>query len=162
MNASLLRCVHRHILDVPARFSAAQWAWASNVDGVLQRGEVPTDFRCCIAGHVLLLSGTYTEQALLIESVRRDDGFLGREARDLLRLTPAQHTTLFYPSQWAEPFRSRYYLSQAGAEEAHVAAAFLAHFLDQHAAAPLPLAADRAPVAAAQPALQPASLAATR
>lgn len=147
MNATLLRHVHRHILDAPSRFSAAQWAWASNIDGVLQRGEAPVEFRCCIAGHVLLLGGTYSERALLVESVRRDDGFLGRQARDVLRLTPSQHTTLFYPSQWAEPFRSRYYLSQAGAEEARVAADFLAHFLDQHSVgAVLPLAPDRAPL----------------
>lgn len=111
MNVDLLQRVRQHILDYPERFCAAQWAWSRNVGKVVHEGAAPEDFRCCLAGHVLVLGGRFTEAELLRRSVRHDDGYLGRAAGDLLGLTEAQRTTLFYPSQWADPFRSVYYLS---------------------------------------------------
>ena len=132
MKLELLQQVRQHILHHPERFSAAQWAWARNVRSVLQQQAVPEAFRCCIAGHVLLLSGRFDETSLLRHSVRCDDGYLGRCARDILGLSEVQRRTLFYPTQWAEPFRRDYYLAGTGRPEAEVAAAYLAHFLHTH------------------------------
>ncbi|MEM1126098.1 MAG: hypothetical protein AAGI71_05550 [Bacteroidota bacterium] len=149
MNASLLSLVRSHIAARPDRFDAAQWAWANNVQEVVQEGASPDAFRCCIAGHVLLLSGAYTERTLLADSLIYDAGYLGRKAATLLALTLDQHRELFYPSQWGEPFRRDYYLAQAPSQEAAVAVAYLKHFLDRHAPSLLEAtdrAADRAPL----------------
>ena len=135
MNAALLQHVRSHILDHPERFCAAQWATAANIHAVL---------RSDAAGHVLVLGGRFSEAELLRRSVRHDDGYAGRCAAETLALSPAQRNELFYPSQWAEPYRSCYYMSTA-AEEAAIAAAFIEHFLGRHAA--LPLAPDRPAVA---------------
>ena len=150
MNASLLQRVHDHILAEPERFCAAQWAAARNTRRVLEGVAAPEGFKCCIAGHVLLLSGRFGERDLLLRSTHFDNGNLSRQARDVLGLTPAQYTELFFPSQWADPYRSAYYLSADVQAEAAACAGFIAHFLRQHADV-RPLADDREPVAHGQP-----------
>ena len=143
MNTQLLHHVRAHILEYPERFNAAQWAWARNAGRVVQHGEVPVDFRCCIAGHVLLLGGRFDEATLLAHSVRQDDGFLGRCAQETAGLTDDQRRLLFYPSLWADPYRSRYYLTTTCQEEAAVCADVLAYFIEQHGTMPTPRAEDR-------------------
>lgn len=152
MNASLLQHVHDHILAEPERFCAAQWAAARNTRRVLERGAAPEGFTCCIAGHVLLLSGRFTERDLLLHSTHFDNGNLSRRACEALGLTQAQYKELFFPSQWTDPYRSAYYLSADVRAEAAACAGFIAHFLEKHADVrpALSLADDREPLAHAQ------------
>ncbi|MEM8599052.1 MAG: hypothetical protein AAGF99_03950 [Bacteroidota bacterium] len=124
MRFALLRRVKAHLLARPDRLDTAQWAWCSNLRAVLDEGVAPEGFRCCLAGHVLLLGGVYDERTLLKLSVERDLGFLGREARVALDATDAEQRLLFYPSQWPKAFREAYY-TVPRAEEARVVAAFL-------------------------------------
>ena len=131
MKLAILAEVRRHIRDYPERFCAANWAWAANVRDVLASDAQPLQFRCCIAGHALLLGGAFDEAGLLKQSVRYDDGYLGRCAQEVLELTDAQRRALFYPTQWAEPYRSRYYLAPDRPGEAQAAAAFLTHFISE-------------------------------
>lgn len=144
MNVQLLQQVKQHILTHPGRFCAAQWAWARNANEVIDRGDAPQGFRCCIAGHVLLLGGRFDERGLLRHSVRCDDGYLGRQASEALQLTEQQRKELFYPSIWAEPFRSQYYLTQGPEAEAGLCAAYIDHFLEQHGPAQAPGLTERA------------------
>jgi len=143
MNTALLRRVAHHIDTHPERFCAAEWAWSTNVQAVVQHDEAPDHFRCCIAGHVLVEGGVLTEQELLRQSVRYDDGHLARLAAVTAKLTDDQRNELFYPALWADPLRSRYYLSAERTEEAAICAAYVRFFVDKHA----PLAApDRSAV----------------
>lgn len=132
MNIQLLQQVQQHIEHHPERFCAAQWAWARNAGAVVQRGAAPVDFRCCIAGHVLLLAERFDESTLLRHSVQQDDGYLGRCAQEALGLTDAQRRDLFYPSLWTDPYRSDYYLTATREDEARVCADFLVHFIAAH------------------------------
>lgn len=152
MNVSLLQRVHDHILAEPERFCAAQWAAARNTRHVLERGAPPEGFKCCIAGHVLLLSGQFGERGLLLHSTHFDNGNLSQRAREVLGLTQAQYKELFFPSQWTDPYRSAYYLSADVRAEAAACAGFIAHFLEKHADVrpAIPLADDREPIAHAQ------------
>ncbi|MEM1043687.1 MAG: hypothetical protein AAGI91_13800 [Bacteroidota bacterium] len=142
MDAALLRRVRTHILDCPERFCAAHWAWVRNGRAVREDGAAPEGFRGCIAAHVLLLSGTFDETGLVRRNLHFDNGTLSAAARDVLGLDGAQYRELFYPSQWPDPFRARYYTTQTPEAEAAVCAAYLADFLGRHAPA-FPLAADR-------------------
>ena len=150
MNALLLQHVHNHILAEPQRFCAAQWAAARNTRSVLQDDVAPDGFKCCIAGHALLLSRRFSEQDLLLHSTHFDNGTLSRCAREVLGLTQAQYKELFFPSQWTDPYRSAYYLSADVRAEAEACAHFIAYFLKKHADVRL-FAEDREPVAHAQP-----------
>jgi hypothetical protein len=134
MNTALLRRVAHHINEQPERFCAAEWAWARNVQAVLHDGAAPDQFRCCIAGHVLLLSKRLTTHALLQHSVQYDDGHLARMAADVADLTDAQRNELFYPALWEDPLRSRYYLTATRADEAKICAQYVAYFVDKHTA----------------------------
>ncbi len=125
MNRALLWQVRQHIARYPERFCAAQWAWARNVYAVLAAGASPEGFRCCIAGHVLLLGGYCDEAMLLRLSVQRDDGFIGREAARLLGISREQARRLFYPTGWPEPYRSRYYQAADHEAEAILAVSLL-------------------------------------
>jgi hypothetical protein len=131
MDFALLKQVRQHIVEYPERFCAANWAWAANVRDVLAKGTPPEGFRCCIAGHVLLCQGSLSERSLLQCSVTCDDGFVGRYARDVLGATEQEQRRLFYPSQWAEPYSSAYYLAQTRGEEAKAAVGFLDFVLAQ-------------------------------
>ncbi|MEM6783669.1 MAG: hypothetical protein AAF624_08045 [Bacteroidota bacterium] len=143
MRTALLRRVKAHLLARPDRLDTAQWAWCCNLRAVLDEGAAPEGFRCCLAGHVLLLDGVYDEPTMLRLSVERDCGFLGRQARIALDATEAEQRLLFYPSQWPKAFRAAYYTASR-AEEAGVVAAFLDHVLP----ATLAPAPDRAAVEA--------------
>lgn len=129
MNWRLLHQVRQHIARHPERFCAAQWAWARNVQAVLAAGAPPEDFRCCIAGHVLLL-GDYCDEATLLRlSVQCDNGFIGREAARLLGISREQARRLFYPTGWPEPYRSRYYQACSYEAEARLALGVLDRWL---------------------------------
>ncbi|MEM8557932.1 MAG: hypothetical protein AAGG50_08920 [Bacteroidota bacterium] len=152
MRTPLLRQVQAHLLAHPDRLDTAQWAWCRNLRAVLDEGAAPEGFRCCLAGHVLLLDGVYDEPTMLRLSVERDLGFLGRQARTALEATEAEQRLLFYPSQWPRRFREAYYTAPRS-EEAQVVAEFLDAVLPQEPAH----APDRAAVEAvrtAQPAWQ--------
>lgn len=138
MNTALLRRVAHHIHEQPARFCAAEWAWARNVQAVLQDGAAPDQFRCCIAGHVLLLSKRLSVHALLQHSVQYDDGHLARLAAGAADLTDSQRNELFYPALWEDPLRSQYYLTATRADEARVCAQYVSYFVDKHMAEAAP------------------------
>ncbi|MEL6613327.1 MAG: hypothetical protein AAFQ53_14600 [Bacteroidota bacterium] len=146
MRTALLRRVQAHLLARPDRLDTAQWAWCRNLRAVLDEGAAPEGFRCCLAGHVLLLDGVYDEPTMLRLSVERDCGYLGRQAREALDATEAEQRLLFYPSQWPKTFRAAYYTASR-AEEASVVAAFLDHVLP----AELTLAPDRPAIEAERP-----------
>ena len=129
MRVALLRHVRHHIAEHPERFCAANWAWAANVREVLEDGEAPESFRCCIAGHVLLCAGRFDEPTLLRYSVRFDDGFVGRCAREALGGGEREQRALFYPTQWPEPYRQAYYLAQTRLQEAQAAVGVLDAFI---------------------------------
>ena len=150
MNASLLQHVHHRILTEPQRFCAAQWATARNARSVLEDDVTPEGFKCCIAGHALLLSRQFSERDLLLHSTHFDNGTLSRCARAVLGLDQAQYKELFFPSQWTDPYRSAYYLSADVRAEAEACAGFIAYFLKKHADVRV-FAHDRAPVVHAQP-----------
>lgn len=138
MNTALLRRVAHHINEQPERFCAAEWAWARNVQAVLHEGAAPEQFRCCIAGHVLLLSKRLTIQGLLEHSVQYDDGHLARMAAEAAALTDAQRNELFYPALWEDPLRSQYYLTTTRADEASVCAQYVSYFVEKHTATAAP------------------------
>lgn len=94
-------------------------------------GVRPKGFKCCIAGHVLLQSGAYDEHDLLGQCGFHDGGRLWERAGDALGLTKAQRTELFFPSQWDQPHKQRYYLC-ASDEEAEVCAAYIDYFIAKH------------------------------
>lgn len=145
MNVRLLERVRHEIVARPERFCAAHWAWAHNKRAVLESGARPEGFTCCIAGHVLLLSGTYDEADLLREGGFHDTGYLWQRAAEAAGLSTPQRNELFFPSQWGQPFKQRYYLCTR-AEEAAVSATYLEHFLAEHApAAGRTWAPDRSP-----------------
>ena len=132
MNADLLASVRRAIARHPGRFCAAQWAFARNAERVMTEEDVsPNGFRCCIAGHVLLESGTRTESDLLREGGFHTGGALWEQAATVLDLAKEQCRELFFPSQWDHPFKKQYYLCTRE-EEAEVATAYIDHFLQKH------------------------------
>jgi hypothetical protein len=132
MNVQLLETVRRTIVYRPERFCLAQWAFAHNEQAVLTGGAPPRGFKCCIAGHVLLESDTYTERELLQHGGFHTGGGLWNEAGDVLGLSTPQYRTLFFPSQWQKPYKQEYYLCSAD-EEAEVAAAYIDHYITKHA-----------------------------
>jgi hypothetical protein len=133
MNAALLHVVQRAIARAPDRFCAAQWAFARNADEVLRSAAEPDGFRCCIAGQVLLHSGTLDERGLLREGGFHTGGALWDHAAEAAGLTDAQARTLFFPSQWDRPYKQRYYLCGRD-EEAALAVEYIDYFLEQHGA----------------------------
>lgn len=132
MNVQLLEAVRRTIVYRPERFCLAQWAFASNEQAVIENGASPRGFKCCIAGHVLMESDTYTERELLRHGGFHTGGGLWEEAGAVLGLSTPQYRTLFFPSQWEKPYKQEYYLCSAS-EEAEVAAAYLDHYMTKHA-----------------------------
>lgn len=130
MNVELLESVRHIILVAPERFCAAQWAFARNGERVLREGASPEEFRCCIAGHVLLRSGILNERQLLEAGGFHTGGRLWEQAATALRIDEAQARKLFFPSQWDPPFKYEYYLCPPAAE-AEVAAAYLDYFIDE-------------------------------
>lgn len=131
MNVHLLEDVQQAIVRTPDRFCAAQWAFARNADAVLRDGAVPDGFRCCIAGHVLLESGSHSERDLLRAGGFHTGGELWTEAARHASICPAQGRELFFPSQWDRPFKQQYYLCDR-TEEAGLAATYLDHFLEKY------------------------------
>ncbi|MGM0705520.1 MAG: hypothetical protein ACQETP_06335 [Bacteroidota bacterium] len=132
MNVQLLETVRRTIVYRPERFCLAQWAFARNEQAVRSTGAEPRGFTCCIAGHVLLEAGTYTERELLLHGGFHTGGRLWNEAGKVLELSTPQYRTLFFPSQWEKPYKQEYYLCSAE-EEAEVAASYLDHYITKHA-----------------------------
>jgi hypothetical protein len=144
MKTRLLQRVRQTIAAQPERFCAAHWAFARNKRAVLDAGARPDGFKCCIAGHVLLEhEGAYDETGLLCEGGFHDCGYLWQRAAEAAGLSKAQRNELFFPSQWNEPFKQRYYLC-ARAEEAAVSAAYMDYFRYKHGDRRAP---DRPPVA---------------
>ena len=131
MNVQLLETVRRAIVYRPERFSLAQWAFARNEQAVRTDRATPRGFKCCIAGHVLLESDTYTERELLLHGGFHTGGGLWNEAGDVLELSTPQYRTLFFPSQWQKPYKQEYYLCSAS-EEAEVAASYIDHYITKH------------------------------
>ena len=131
MNVDLLERVRQHIAHHPDRFCAAQWAFARNAEAVLRDGAAPEDFRCCIAGHVLLHRGALTERTLLREGGFHTGGEIWSRAARALSISEAQGRELFFPSQWDRPFKQRYYLCDRD-EEADLAVSYLDYFLNKH------------------------------
>ena len=158
MNLDLLRSVQRAISHYPDRFCAAQWAFARNADRVLSEGATPVGFRCCIAGHVLLESGMYSERDLLREGGFHTGGALWDQASTALNVGDDQCRELFFPSQWDHPFKKQYYLCTRE-EEAGIATTDLDYFAEKHGApgsrqdrsSRVPLDAGRPPQAPASP-----------
>ena len=132
MNVELLETVRQAILYRPKRFCAAQWAFARNANEVVHDGDNPQQFKCCIAGHVLLESGTYSVPKLLQRGGFHSDGHPWEEAGTVLGLTEEQWRELFFPSQWDKPYKQDYYLS-GREEEAEIAASYIDHFISKHA-----------------------------
>lgn len=158
MNTKLLERVREEIVLYPQRFSAAHWAFARNAAEVIRREEAPRGFKCCIAGHTLLVSERSSERDLLCRSgLHNNDGSLYQRAGEALGLAKAQRLELFFPSQWDAPYKQEYYLCSREAE-AEVCAAYIDYFMSKHgltaeeAAGP----AAAAPVAAADPVALPA------
>jgi hypothetical protein len=133
MNVELLESVRDVIVFHPQQFCAAQWAFARNARAVIDDGDAPDGFKCCIAGHVLLQSGRYTQRTLLRDGGFHDGTHLWQEAGRVLGLTEAQRDELFFPSQWDKPYKQRYYLCGSD-EEAEVAAAYIDYFASKYAA----------------------------
>ena len=131
MNVDLLESVRRTIARDPDRFCAAQWAFACNARQVLAEGAAPVGFRCCIAGHVLLESGTLTERDLLRKGGFHTGGGLWNRAAAALEVGQQRSRALFFPSQWVHPFKKQYYLC-AQEEEAQIATTYLTHFIEKH------------------------------
>ena len=132
MNVDLLERVRTNIFLYPERFCAAHWAFSRNTQAVVAGEAQPRGFKCCIAGHVLLQSGEHDEKDLLGQCGFHDGGRLWERAGDALGLTTAQRTELFFPSQWDQPHKQRYYLCSS-AEEAGVCAAYIDYFISKHA-----------------------------
>ena len=132
MNVQLLETVRRTIVYRPERFCLAQWAFARNEKAVTHDHATPRGFKCCIAGHVLLESDTYSERELLVHGGFHTGGGLWSEAGEVLGLSTPQYRTLFFPSQWQKPYKQEYYLCSAD-EEAEVAAAYIDHYITKHA-----------------------------
>jgi hypothetical protein len=132
MNVPLLESVRHAIIHYPARFSAAQWAFARNERAVIDDGATPNGFKCCIAGHVLLESGAFSERELLQEGGFHSGGHLWEQAAEALGLDAACCRELFFPSQWDKPYKQNYYLCPKR-EEAEVAASYIDYFVAKHA-----------------------------
>lgn len=131
MNVDLLESVRHVIVHYPKRFCAAQWAFARNADRVLSDGAAPKGFRCCIAGHVLLRRGTFSERALLREGGFHTGGAVWRRAARAASISADQGRELFFPSQWDRPFKQTYYLCGRD-EEADLAVSYLDYFVQKH------------------------------
>jgi len=131
MNVELLENVRQAIVFYPRRFSAAQWAFARNAEAVIDDGDHPDGFKCCIAGHVLLESEEMTERELLKVGGFHTGGGLWECAADALGLSRAQCRELFFPSQWDKPYKQNYYLCSSD-EEAGVAASYVEYFVHKY------------------------------
>lgn len=132
MNVDLLLHIKREILRTPDRFCAAHWAFARNAHDVIRESARPDGFKCCLAGHALLLDGRSDERGLLCRSgLHNSDGSLYQRAGEALRLSRAQQLELFFPSQWDAPFKQRYYLCSRD-EETTVCAEYIDYFMDKH------------------------------
>jgi len=134
MNVDLLENVRQAIVFHPGRFSAAQWAFARNADEVIDDDVHPDGFRCCIAGHVLLQSGTMNERELLQVGGFHTGGELWARAAAALGLTEAQCRELFFPSQWDKPYKQNYYLC-SNDQEAVVVASYVEYFIHKYGTA---------------------------
>lgn len=146
MNVELLESVRQTILGAPERFCAAQWAFARNGRRVLQGEASPKDFQCCIAGHVLLRSGMLNERQLLLEGGFHTGGCLWERAASALGIDDQRGRELFFPSQWDQPYKQKYYLCSQEAE-AEVAAAYLDYFIEKYQVSPPSgIRAERAPL----------------
>jgi hypothetical protein len=132
MNVTLLESVRHAIVYHPARFCAAQWAFARNERAVIDEGAAPEGFKCCIAGHVLLESKAFTERELLEEGGFHTGGYLWEQAATALGLNEDRCRELFFPSQWDKPYKQNYYLC-AKREEAEVAASYIDYFVSKYA-----------------------------
>lgn len=132
MNVDLLQTVKRRILQRPERFSAAQWAFARNATRVIRGDDaVPSGFKCCIAGHVLLEAAICDKRTLLRRGGFHSGDRLWTQAGQVLALTTDQRDELFFPSQWDKPYKQNYYLC-AKEEEAEVAASYIDYFTRKH------------------------------
>jgi hypothetical protein len=131
MNVELLENVRQAIVFYPRRFSAAQWAFARNAEAVIDDGDHPDGFKCCIAGHVLLESNKMTERELLQVGGFHTGGGLWEQAADALGITQVQCRELFFPSQWDKPYKQNYYLCSSD-EEATVAASYVEYFVHKY------------------------------
>ena len=131
MNVELLENVRQAIVFYPRRFSAAQWAFARNAGAVIDDGDHPDGFRCCIAGHVLLESNEMTERELLQVGGFHTGGGLWEQAAEALGITQEQCRELFFPSQWDKPYKQNYYLCSRE-EEADVAASYVEYFVHKY------------------------------
>ena len=131
MNVELLENVRQAIVFYPRRFSAAQWAFARNAEAVIDDGDHPEGFKCCIAGHVLLESDEMTERELLQVGGFHTGGGLWEQAADALSITREQCRELFFPSQWDKPYKQNYYLC-SNDEEADVAASYVEYFVHKY------------------------------
>ena len=134
INVKLLEAVRRAIIFRPERFCAAQWAFARNGRAVKERGAPPVGFRCCIAGHVLLEGAGFDERTLLARGGFHDGEHLWHRAGAVLGLTKAQRDELFFPSQWAAPYKQEYYCC-AREQEAKIAAAYIDYFVSKYTGA---------------------------
>ena len=131
MNVELLENVRQAIVFYPRRFSAAQWAFARNAEAVIDDGDHPDGFKCCIAGHVLLESDEMTERELLQVGGFHTGGGLWEQAAEALGITQEQCRELFFPSQWDKPYKQNYYLCSSE-EEADVAASYVEYFVHKY------------------------------
>jgi hypothetical protein len=131
MNVELLENVRQAIVFYPRRFSAAQWAFARNAGAVIDDGDHPDGFKCCIAGHVLLESNEMTERELLQVGGFHTGGGLWEQAAEALGITQEQCRELFFPSQWDKPYKQNYYLCSRE-EEADVAASYVEYFVHKY------------------------------
>lgn len=157
MNVELLESVRQAVVHYPERFCAAQWAFARNAAAVRSDGASPQNFRCCIAGHVLLQHGSHTEAALLEEGGFHTGGALWEQAASALDLDRDGCRELFFPSQWDKPYKQNYYLCSRD-EEAEVAAAYLDYFMQKHGGATdAPEEARPAPSVEQMPVRQPSA-----
>jgi hypothetical protein len=95
MNVELLENVRQAIVFYPRRFSAAQWAFARNAEAVIDDGDHPEGFKCCIAGHVLLESDEMTERELLQVGGFHTGGGLWEQCRRSKHYPGAVQRTVF-------------------------------------------------------------------
>jgi hypothetical protein len=154
MNVDLLENVRQAIVFHPGRFSAAQWAFARNADEVIDDDVHPDGFRCCIAGHVLLQSGTMNERELLQVGGFHTGGELWAQAAAVLGLTEAQCRELFFPSQWDKPYKQNYYLC-SNDQEAAVVASYVEYFIHKYGTAAEREHAERLAAAVDVPSVKP-------
>lgn len=146
MNVELLEAVRQAIILRPDRFCAAQWAFARNGRRVKEYGDTPIDFKCCIAGHVLLQGGGFDERMLLQRGGFHDGEQLWHRAGAVLGLSETQRDELFFPSQWDAPYKQEYYRC-ASDREAEIAAAYIDYFISKYGIAAETLPASGQPPA---------------